>query len=150
MNWLKYALLGDDREWTYDDYREYGQTPEGRDSYMSIGHDTSNVVLWAMDDKLNLKELTPEEIKSLPLDKRHHGTLIPFQDKARVTGRVDLDAMQGSINLPGDYLEIPSVMEQMRVFDILVNKYPGVKFFVFNGPSTRKVPLQKYVESIDG
>ena len=148
MRWLKIATLNDDSAWGYADYEQYIQTPEGRNSYMSIGHNSSNVILWTIDDNFQLQEMSPDEVNNLPLHHRHHGTMIPV-DEDRITGRVDLDLMQGSISLGYDDAFFSSVENQMRIFNILVDQYPGVKFFVFNGPLFNKVPLQKYIDSIN-
>lgn len=142
--------LDSDKEvWTYEDYKN--KFPETHDSYESIGHTSPNTSLWKIDAGLKFHNITPNP-KEVSYEKRHHGLLddpnLSITEQSSIShGRVDMDTKEGSINLIGNNLGLPNVRDQMRIFDILVSQYPGIRFFVWAG-SVKKVPLQRYVESI--
>ena len=46
------------------------------------------------------------------------------------------------VNLLGSDMDLPDIRNQMKIFDIVISKYPGVQFFVWAGRSEKKFPYR--------
>lgn len=113
-------------------------------SYLDIGHNYNNenalvTIYWVEGDRIFVqKDCSPSEGHScLEVDGRCPG----FGMQAG--GRIEQDTEIGSISLHAQ-----SATEAERILDMIVRKFPNVKFYVLSDIAHNMCPLEEYYESL--
>lgn len=159
MNWLQ-KISGDEEDlakleenddlvWSYKDHKRYKELRPN--SYMSIGHDNSNIIMFTVMKDFRLKEISSEEVQKAKYEDRHHGLLSRSLGNELANGRIELDSQKGSINFGGlAFSKNPfgGIPTKLKILDIVFNHYPGVDFYVWD-QQLKKIPLLQYWRMLD-
>ena len=115
----------------------------------NIGHEVApNTILWAIDGRWVWKEYITEK-KDYGI---HHGLgyahvmhddIFPNLNASKATGRIDAKRQNGTVAFQ-DVWE--NHKGQKKVLDMCVDKYPGIKWYVWGSGSL--IPLSSYYQGL--
>jgi hypothetical protein len=116
-----------------------------------IGHEVApGTLLWAINNQWTWKEyITAEKDYGVNPDAwYHHVThedIFPNLNASKASGRIDAKRQNGTVTFEFENT-LMDRKRQKRVLDICVNKYPGVKWYVYS--KGEPIPLGTFYQGL--